>query len=188
MHVPGPADARGTQAPRARPYDNRLTTRADIPHPALGAVIILGTYIATLTQGRWPLLPHKINLKKLNTYCHRAQMFFCHRLHTILPTPFRLVGPATALIAAVRCALVTHTGAVAITSPSYAAFAARMHTWVLTLLALGANRRRYFWRDGWLPAHDARAQSRADGARGRQAHRVHAAYGAIHEVHRLSFL
>lgn len=31
------------------------TTRADLPHPALGVVIVFGTYIATLTQVRGPL-------------------------------------------------------------------------------------------------------------------------------------
>ncbi|KJA20415.1 hypothetical protein HYPSUDRAFT_68590 [Hypholoma sublateritium FD-334 SS-4] len=86
-----------------------------MPHPALGAVIILGAYIATLTQ-----------------------IFFCYRLYTVLPPPLRPIGPATALASTARSVLVTYAGAVAISAPSYAAFVARMHRWVTVLLALGA--------------------------------------------------
>ncbi|KJA17966.1 hypothetical protein HYPSUDRAFT_79446 [Hypholoma sublateritium FD-334 SS-4] len=86
-----------------------------MPHPALGAVIILGAYIATLTQ-----------------------IFFCYRLYTVLPPPLRPIGPATALASAARSVLVTYAGAVAISAASYAAFVARMHRWVTVLLALGA--------------------------------------------------
>ncbi|KJA14220.1 hypothetical protein HYPSUDRAFT_49351 [Hypholoma sublateritium FD-334 SS-4] len=86
-----------------------------LPQPALGGLIIIGTFIASLTQ-----------------------MFFCHRIFTILPAPLRLIGPATALVAAVRCGLVVYTGTVAIRATSYVAFVLKMHSWVLVLLALAA--------------------------------------------------
>ncbi|KJA19061.1 hypothetical protein HYPSUDRAFT_909747 [Hypholoma sublateritium FD-334 SS-4] len=62
-------------------------------------------------------------------------MFFYYRIFTIRPAPLRLIGPATTLVAAVRCGLVVYTGSVAICATSYVAFVLKMHSWVLVLLA-----------------------------------------------------
>ena len=108
-----------------------------LPHPSLGAVIILGAYIATHTQVRHPRCASD-EIICTDTTRPGILLLFCYRLYTVLPSPLQLVGPITAPSSGARCVLVMYAGVVGFTASSYA-FAVHMHSWVTALLALGAG-------------------------------------------------
>ncbi|KJA17959.1 hypothetical protein HYPSUDRAFT_79441 [Hypholoma sublateritium FD-334 SS-4] len=84
-------------------------------HPALGMVVIFGTYIATIIQ-----------------------IFNCYRLYSIIPKPYNIVGLFAGVLAFGRAIVVTYAGVLEIKATSYAANIKEMHDWIMALLAMGA--------------------------------------------------
>ena len=102
-------------------------------HPALGVVVILGTYIATIIQVSFASL----------SWSYRSvhplfQSFSCYRLYSIIPKPYNIIGLFAGILAFGRAIVVTYAGVLEIKATSYADNIAEMHDWIMALLAMGA--------------------------------------------------
>ena len=103
-------------------------------HPALGVVVILGTYIATIIQVSFSWRSWSYSCAHQSLF----QSFSCYRLYSIIPKPYNIIGLFAGILAFGRAIVVTYAGVLEIKATSYADNIAEMHDWIMALLAMGA--------------------------------------------------